>query len=92
MNELLMRPSHVIFPTNNTAHLVLGQYHKYCSILYVSRKYPLSDIVPDSLPMLAMYSMCFASLIGAVLNSRMVITAIHQILLHEHCDRIYRKT
>jgi hypothetical protein len=45
-----------------------------------------------------MHSTCFASLIGAVFNRRrmeilmMKFTAIDQILLHENCDRVYRKT
>ena len=42
--------------------------------------------------MLAMYSMCFASLIRALFNRRVVITAMDQILLHENCDLIYSKT
>jgi hypothetical protein len=67
-------------------------------ILYEYRKYTLSDIVPDFLTILTMYSTTFVSVIGAVFNRRkmenlmMNVTAIDQILLHENCDRVYRKT
>ena len=68
------------------------------SILYDYQKYNLSVIIPDALTTLTLYSTCFASLIGAVFNRRKRenlmknITAIDQILLHENCDRVYRKT
>ena len=68
------------------------------SILYDYRKYTLSVTIPDALTILTLYSTCFASLIGAVFNRRrmeilmMNITDIDQILLHENCDRVYRKT
>jgi gustatory receptor len=68
------------------------------NIFYDYRKYTLSAMVPDALSILTKYSTCFASLIGAVLNRRkmeilmMNFTAVDQILLHENCDGIYRKT
>jgi hypothetical protein len=68
------------------------------SILYDYRKYTLYVTVPDALTILSMYSTCFASLIGAVFNRRRMeilmkkFTAIDQILFHENCDRVYRKT
>ena len=68
------------------------------SILYEYRKFSLSDIVPDLLTFLTLYSTSFVSVIGAVFNRRkmenlmMNLTAIDQILLHENCNRVYRKT
>ena len=68
------------------------------SIYYDYRKYNLSASVPDALSNITMYSTCFASLIGAVFNRRrmgilmMNFTAVDHILLHENCDRVYRKT
>ena len=68
------------------------------NIFYDYRNYSLSVIIPDTLSILTLYSTCFASLIGAVFNRRrieilmMKFTAIDQILLHDNCDRVYRKT
>jgi len=67
------------------------------SIHYVYIKYTLSVTVPDTLTNIAMYSTCFASLVGVVFNRRrmeilmMKFTAIDQILLKENCDPVYSK-
>ena len=68
------------------------------NIIHVYGKYNLSVVIPEALTILTLYSTCFASLIGALFNRRkmenlmMNLTAIDQILLHENCDRVYRKT
>jgi hypothetical protein len=68
------------------------------SVLYEYRAYTLYDKVPGLLILLTKYSTSFVSVIAAVFNRRkmeslmMNLTAIDQILLHENCGRVYRKS
>jgi hypothetical protein len=81
-------------------HLTGFIAHVLWSILYAYRTYDYTsyDIVPALLTSMTKYSTPLVSVIGAMFNRRkmenlmMNVSAVDQILLHENCDRVYRKT